>query len=231
MPAFDFKIRYLKVGSKVFFEENTLRVWEDQWLGAPEIVKSRLESRFDLNPTLPARVCEVRRINQSESEAFLNKNHLQKSAGAKLKYGLFLPQRYFRLLLSKGYVFDNQRELLVAVMTFTAGKKYYIGNEIVNSFELVRFGTLTNLNVIGGFTKLMRFFVNEKNPGNIMTYVDADWSDGQNFKKMGFEFIEKTQPVYYKIGSHYERITVTGEEAFDVYNSGSLKFIKNGLQQ
>lgn len=132
---------------------------------------------------------------------------------------------------SKGFAFDNRKELLVAVMTFAGGKKYYFGNEIVNSFEMVRFATLVKLNVIGGFTKMLRFFVNEKNPGNIMTYVDADWSDGQNFTKMGFEFIEKTPPVYYKLRKNHERIQVMKTEDYDVYNSGSLKFIKNGLQQ
>ncbi|MBK9934169.1 MAG: hypothetical protein IPP61_20800 [Cytophagaceae bacterium] len=225
----DLSIRFLFKNSTLFFDPKTIRIWKDQWDLAPEIIKSRLKSRFGLNFTLPARVCKVKRITKLVSDDFLNLNHLQKSTGAKLKYGLFLPNKYFRLLKNDFQFIDNEEEILVAVMTFSAAKKYYFGTEIVNSFELVRFGTLPYFNIVGGFSKLMRFFVNEKKPGNIMTYVDADWSDGQNFLKMGFKFIESTGPVFYKMGNNNERIPVAKADDFDVYNSGSLKFIKNGF--
>lgn len=200
-----------------------INIWKDQWKKHPEIVISRLSSVLGLNLKLPARVCKVRRINQHIAEEFLNKNHLQQSIGAKLKYGLYLPRAYFRLL-PKGFRQDSE-ELLLAVMTFSGAKKYYLEDKIVLSFELIRFSNLGGFNIVGGFTKMLRHFIKEKTPGNIMTYIDADWSDGENFSKLGFELIEKTSPMYFRLDDNGNRIKVKNAIEANVMNSGSYKYI------
>lgn len=200
-----------------------VNIWKDQWEKHPEIVISRLSSLLGLNPKLPARVCKVRRINQHIAEEFLNKNHLQQSIGAKLKYGLYLPKAYYRLL-PKGLVSDSE-ELLLAVMTFSGAKKYYLEDKIVLSFELIRFSNLNGFNIVGGFSKMLKHFIQEKTPGNIMTYIDADWSDGENFSKLGFELKEKTSPMYFRLDENQNRIKVKYADEADVMNSGSFKYI------
>ncbi len=200
-----------------------INIWKDQWEKHPEVVISRLSSVLGLNLKLPARVCKVRRINQHIAEDFLNINHLQQSIGAKLKYGLYLPKSYFRLL-PNGLV-QNSEELLLAVMTFSGAKKYYLGEKIVLSYELIRFSNLNGFNIVGGFTKMMRYFIKEKTPGNIMTYIDADWSDGENFAKLGFELKDKTPPMYFQLDENYIRIKVKDANEADVMNSGSYKYI------
>lgn len=200
-----------------------INVWKDQWLKHPEIVISRLSSVLGLNQKLPARVCSVRRINQPTAQDFLNQNHLQQSIGAKLKYGLYLPKNYFRLLPA-AFKPDSD-ELLMAVMTFSGSKKYYLEDQIVLSYELIRFATLNGFNVVGGFSKLLRFFVKEKTPGNIMTYIDADWTDGENFSKLGFELVEKNTPLYFALDEKMNRVKVQDKNDAAVTNSGSYKYI------
>lgn len=200
-----------------------INIWKDQWEKHPEIVISRLSSVLGLNLKLPARVCKVRRINQHIAEEFLNRNHLQQSIGAKLKYGLYLPKAYYRLLPT-GFVPDSE-EILLAVMTFSGAKKYYLEDKIVLSFELIRFSNLNGFNILGGFTKMLRHFIQEKTPGNIMTYIDADWSNGENFSKLGFELKEKTSPMYFRLDENDNRVKVKDADEADVMNSGSFKYI------
>ena len=218
------KIKYLE---RILNEEPPcefmILVWFDQWQNYPEIVMSRLVSALGLNSKLPARVCKVRRIDQTLAIDFLNKNHLQQSSGAKIKLGLFLPKVYFRLLEDVSNLPDA--ELLVAVMTFSGSKKFYLEDNIVQSYELIRFSNLVGLNVVGGFSKMLKYFVNEKKPGNIMTYVDADWSDGTNFVKLGFELKEKMSPIFFKLDEYNKRVKIDDQMGADVVNSGSYKYI------
>ncbi len=200
-----------------------INIWKDQWEKHPEIVISRLNSVLGFNSKLPARVCKVRRINQHIAEEFLNNNHLQQSIGAKLKYGLYLPKPYHRLL-PNGFVSDSD-ELLLAVMTFSGSKKYYLEDNIVHSFELIRFANLNGFNIIGGYTKMLKHFIQEKTPGNIMTYIDADWSDGKKISKLGFELIAKTSPMYFQLDENHNRVKVKNVNEAEVVNSGSFKYI------
>lgn len=242
LPVFCFKIYFMNAfenGQFIqYFHENNndkklkeIYVWADQWHSARPIVISRLNSLLGLNFKLPARVFSIKRIDRIVSDDFLNTNHLQFAVNSKIKYGLYLPKRYFRLL-GKTQEFDEKKhEILFAVMTFSSPKKFFEENKVILSYELIRFATKNGFNIIGGFSKMLRFFIDEKIPGNIMTYIDADWSDGEGFKKMGFKFIEKTKPMYFKLDDNTKRILVNNEQDANVINTGSLKFIYNNIEQ
>lgn len=207
-----------------------INIWEDLWLNAKEIIISRINSIFGLNHKIPARVCKIKRIEKKEAENFLNQNHLQNYVGAKLKYGLFLPLKHFRLLpdsLEK----INETDRLIGVMTFSNPKNYYIDNQTIASFELVRFATLINFNVQGAFTKFLKHFIHDKKPGNIMTYIDKDWSDGLNFRKFGFEIISETEPMHFNLNENGSRILSIEKEDWQVKNSGSIKFILSDFER
>ncbi|MCP9770821.1 hypothetical protein EGI22_23195 [Lacihabitans sp. LS3-19] len=221
-----FIVQYFEGISEIIeSSENKLQinVWKDQWENFPEVVMSRLQSLLSENQKLPARVCKVRRIDKRHAEAFLNENHLQQYAGGKIKYGLFLPKNYFRLL-PEAFLKDSE-EILVAVMTFSGGKKFYFGDKTEQSFELIRFASLNGLNVVGGFSKLLKFFVDDKKPGNIMTYIDADWSNGASFGKLGFVLEATMPPNFYILDGTQRRALTENVDEATVKNSGSFKYI------
>jgi len=200
-----------------------VRIWEDQWLYKKAVICSRLTSLSGRNQKLPGRVCQVRRIDKVEAQAFLDKNHLQGYVSSKVKYGLFVPQRYYRLFAGLSHDFDLSREeTLVAVMTFSNPKKFYLDDRIVDSYEMIRFGTAMNFSVVGGLNKLLNHFMKEKKSGNVMTYADADWSDGSTYQKMGFKMTEILPPISFRLNENNER---ERSENGDIYNSGSLKLI------
>ena len=80
---------------------------------------------------------------------------------------------------------------LVAVMTFGKprfNKKF--------SWELIRYATLFNFNIVGGAGKLLNYFKHNYS-GSIITYADRRWSEGNLYKKLGFDFKGYTKPNYF----------------------------------
>jgi hypothetical protein len=89
-------------------------------------------------------------------------------------------------------------------MTF-GKKRKSLGNKIINNneYELVRFSNKKFTNVVGGFSKMLNFFIKKYNPSKIETFADIRWS-GINYlrtvyHKNGFKFIGKTPPNYWYI--------------------------------
>jgi hypothetical protein len=86
-----------------------------------------------------------------------------------------------------------------------------------------------NLNVVGGFSKLLKYFIKYYNPIRIISYADIRWS-GLNIKetvyfKNGFNHLNNTPPNYWyiKVGdcsNRYHRFTfrkdILLKEGYDV---------------
>lgn len=218
--------------SNEFSQKNLklIHLWEDVWQSKEAIVKSRLLSLLGKSETIPARLTQVRRIDKPVLDKFLAVNHLQGAVGAKLKYGLFLPKRYFRVIdFNKHKLSENSEEILMAVASFSNAKKIIRGGEEFRSYELIRFANLRGFTVVGGLNKLLKNFIDEQNPDDIMTYADSDWSDGKNYEKIGFERIEQTPPLAFEIDSQILMRKLLGQNSEQprIYNSGNWKFLMN----
>lgn len=192
-------------------EKKGIRIWEKQWRFQKDIVQSRIKLRLGLLPTLPGRVCKIRRIDKHTADHFLDLHHLQGTTTSKLKYGLYLPQTYLRLW--KGEEVD---EVLVGVMTFSGARNFRDGSK---SCELIRFCTHKDVQVIGAFTKLFAYFRIEKEPGSVMTYVDLEWWNQKIYPQ--FEIDSQLDPIPFGI-SDDGRWNGNGK---DYENKGSLKLI------
>jgi hypothetical protein len=108
--------------------------------------------------------------------SFLDENHIQGYANSNLKLGLY-----------------NDGEL-VAIMTFDhfEGRKKMNNNE----WNLNRFCNKLNYSVIGGASKLFKYFVNNYDVNRIISYADLDWSRGNLYEKLGFKKISESNPDY-----------------------------------
>lgn len=132
------------------------------------IVKSRILQLLGKSEKIYARKTIVKEISWPKD--FLNENHIQ-GAGAPTShnFGLFYK--------------DN----LVAVMTFA--KPRFSSNQ---EFELVRYCSKLNTTVIGGASKLLKFF----DPPSVISYAARDWSTGNLYKQLGFTLSHTTEPGY-----------------------------------
>jgi len=152
-----------------------LHIFENEWNENKEIWKSVIKSKLKLNEKLGARKCIIQEVTNNESKKFLDNNHLQGNVHSSLKYGLFY------------------NDTLVSLLTISKSRfnKNY-------DWEITRYCNKKNLNVIGGFSKLLKYFM-KNHKGSIITYADKRYSTGELYKKNGFIELIDSPPNYFYI--------------------------------
>lgn len=205
-------------------EEQILFLWEDQWIHQKEIVRSRLQSFAGQTIKIHGRETRCQRIDKKSYIDFLTNNHLQVPTNAKFKYGLFKENK------------------IVAIAGFSSPRKYYRDEIQSKSSELIRFCNLKGHTVIGGFDKILKYFINEHDVDDIMSYADRDWSNGHSYEKLGFSKISNTPAssfwihqkdliriyphlAYTQLGSDDEN-ELLSKGYQQIVNSGNIKYIK-----
>lgn len=154
-----------------------VQLWEDVWHTRQEQVIGRVKSLLGLNKRLHGRKGLIRVITQKQADDFLNDNHIQGSAKAKHRFALDIGGQ------------------IVAVVTFSHVRIMKRISAEYQSVELIRFATLIGFTVTGGFTKLLKHFINMIAPSDVMSYADRDWSLGNAYEQSGFKLVEITPPA------------------------------------
>lgn len=157
-----------------------IHIFEDEWLNKKNIVLSILNNKIGLNQEkLYARKCEVRIITNKEVKDFLIENHIQGYAVSSVNVGLFHGGN------------------LVSVMTFGKGRVSMNANK--TEWEMVRFANKLNHNIVGGASKLFKFFVRNYDAGTIHTFSDIRLFDGKLYEMLGFTRTHDTKPNYWYV--------------------------------
>lgn len=186
----------------------------DQVIREPEKMASLILSRLQLNQTVFARNCMVKRIDKKKAEDFLNRYHIMNATQSAYNLGLYY------------------KEELVALASFSKGRKMNRLEAHQRSFELIRFCCKSGITVTGGLTRLIKNFCIEKSAGDVMTYVDKQLSDGRSFINAGFKKHSETEPNYFLVNkSTFERMPANRNDRFDdthfylSHNSGNIKLV------
>lgn len=154
-------------------------IWEHDWVNPVKrnIIESQIRYKLKLiTNTIFARNTVVKPISAKISREFLTYNHIQGSTSAKYKYGLFSS--------------DN----LVAVMTFSGTR---FKDNTKDSVELIRFANKVNTVVTGGFSKLLKYAINDIKMKRIVSYANLDITESSSiYGSQGFTFVKSTGPGY-----------------------------------
>lgn len=210
-----------------------VHIWEDDWSNKNDIVKSIINNKLQkINNKIFARNCEIKIVNDNSIiRKFLNENHLQGFVASSIKIGLFY------------------NDELVSLMTFGGCRKIMNSKNIDNEYELIRFCNKLNTVVVGGASKIFKFFISEFRPNSIVSYADRSYSNGNLYESLGFDFLNKTEPNYYYIVNGIRvyrfkfRKDVLVKQGYDknkseseimlerginkIYNAGNLKYFIN----
>ena len=156
-------------------------IFENEWLNSVKkrIWISLLRNKLKLIPkdnTIFARKCHIHVVSNAESKEFQSENHLQGYRSSRINLGLY---------------YQNE---LVSLMTFSK-PGFSKGYE----YELIRFCSKINHRVIGGASKLLKYFERNYNPTSIVTYANRRWSQGNLYNALGFEFKHFSDPNYFYI--------------------------------
>lgn len=208
-----------------------IHIYQDDWIYKQNIVKSRIINILNLTPNkIFGRKCKIKEIDDNKIlRIFLEYNHIQGFIGSQVKIGLF---------------YDNE---LLSLMTFGKQRKNLGSKHIEDTYELLRYCNKLNTNIVGGASKLFKYFIEKYNPKEIITYADRSWSNGNLYNQLGFDLVHKTQPNYYYVvdGIRKNRFNyrkdILIKNGFDpnksehdimlerkiyrIYDSGHLKFI------
>lgn len=137
-----------------------IQVWEDDWNLRKDIVKEHLKMVLGVSDRnrIGARSLTLRQIQFSEASDFLNTYHIQGSVGATYYIGGFF------------------RDQLVLVASFLKGD---------NQVTLSRYATSSN--VVGGHSKVMKFFRDTICALPVITFADLSFGDGNLYRVTGWE--------------------------------------------
>lgn len=159
-----------------------IHIFDIEWLTSTDLVKSRLANILAVTTNkIYARKCIVKSISKQEANSFFSTNHIQKNRSAPINIGLF---------------FNNE---IVSCMSFGIprfNKKY--------QYELIRFASKINTNVVGGATKIFSFFKKTYDPLSVISYSDVRWNTGRGYELLGFKFIHRSKPNYWYIHNQYK---------------------------
>lgn len=184
-----------------------LIVTEDRWRRQNETMRLRLLSHLEIFSQIYARNCEIRRIDKETAQAFLEVNHSYGDAACKYRYGLYLKRHTGHNAISAGttdVATGSERQslipgTLVAVATFSNARRWIKGDKTIRSYEWTRYASLPDARISGGMGKILKAFIKEMNPDDIMTYADLEWSEGKVYEQLGFTLEAARPPVAFSI--------------------------------
>lgn len=208
---------------------NLIHIWEDDWKNPTKkkIIQSRLSSLLGISNKIYGRKCVIKEIKAREARDFINVNHLMGYASSSIKIGLF---------------YEDE---LISVSTFGKSRNSIGKNE---GFELIRNCTKIGNNVLGGFSKMMKYFINNYSD-DIFSYADTDWTNLNKsvYSENGFSLVRHTTPGYFwviggkrkhRVGFQKHKLVkkganpilseaeiMHGEGYYRLFDSGNLKFI------
>jgi hypothetical protein len=177
-----------------------------------------LRHRLKLSEKIYARNCIIKELQTKEEiklrSKFINENHIQGNSGSTIKLGLFL----------------KDSEALVSVMTFGIPRYQKISK---NSYELIRFCSLKNNIVIGGASKLLKYFISNYKPDNIISYANRNFSSSLSnvYKVLGFDKINTNISNLKIINtnntniSKFNRQSFTKEKTKKIFKLNNIEYI------
>ena len=197
-----------------------IQIWEDQWHNKKDIIKDILKARLGVvSSKIYARNCTIKQIDNKSYKNFCNSNHIQGYRPATVKLGLFY------------------NEKLVQIASFNLCRNYG-KRKVKYEWEWIRGCIASNNVVIGGTSKLLKYFIKEYNPESILCYADANLFNGNGYDKSGFDFVGYTGPdKFYIENNNLIRHTrnpykykdfkdkVKSGKYMECYGAGSMKFV------
>lgn len=178
-----------------------IHIFEDEWMYKQDIWKSMLANILGFTKNkIYARKCVVKEVDLTEGNDFLTNNHIQGVCPSKIKLGLYY------------------NDELVSLMTFGKSRNSIGSNK--HEWELLRFCNKLNTVVVGGASKLFKYFIKTYSPNNIISYADRRFSIGNLYDKLGFTLYNKSRPSYYYVigNKRKNRINFQKAKLVEKYN-------------
>lgn len=205
-------------------------LYEDDWGFRQDTVKHTLKHLLGVSDkTIYARKTTIKQHKLPDVKEFYNKYHMQ---GAPYQGDIIYA------------LYDSDE--MVACMTFSKPSSER-GNISTGRYELLRYAC--RYSVVGGASKLFKYFIKEHKPDSVVSYSDDSMFSGKMYEILDFVVTGKVKPDYKvidgkrrahkssfrrdslekRLGSRFdpslsERENCHNNELFRIYNAGLTKW-------
>ncbi len=162
-------IKCQKLGIKL------IHIYEYEWYTNQNKIKQLLNISLNNFSKIFARQCKIRVITDNIAKIFNENNNLQGHKQAQITYGLFY------------------QNTLIQIMSFS--RINVNQNNLYNTeWEIVRECSISNTVVIGGISKLFKYFIKIFKPSKIISYCDFNKFNGKSLEILGMSCVSYTDP-------------------------------------
>jgi hypothetical protein len=145
-------------------------IWEDDWIFKNEICKSIIKNKIGIAiDKIGARKCELRKVDNKTATDFLEQNHILGSCKSTVKIGLY------------------HLDILQCLMCFTKREGFW---------TLDRFCNVLEKQILGGASKIFKYFIETEKPDKVISFSDNSMFDGSIYEKLDFKFVSETSVNY-----------------------------------
>lgn len=152
-----------------------------EWASRKEQILSMIRNILGKTKTkIYARKTEIFELDNKTCCEFLEENHLQGFTNASVRLGL------------------KYNGELVSVMTFNKirGTIGYTDSVTENTYELSRFCNRLNMSVVGGASKLFKYFKDHYDFDEVISFADIAHVKGNLYETLGFKAVNVSDPSY-----------------------------------
>lgn len=134
---------------------------------------------------------KIKSLNLNEAFFYYLINILTKFTILFNKFLEFFTEGFVSSSIKLGLYFEDN---LVSLMTFDhfEGRK----SMNINEWNLSRFCSKLGHNVVGGASKLLKYFIKVYKPIRIISFADKSWSNGNLYNTLGFKLKSESYPNY-----------------------------------
>lgn len=160
--------------SKSYHQEKTIlaqksdisliQIWEDDWSYKRTVVESIIKRRLGLCDLYDVNKCQIKDINIYEAKDFIKHNDLCEYIESDINLGLY------------------HNNMLISILTL---KKYN-----TSDYEICNFSIKNNMNVNGGFQKLLNYFIDIYYPSKITAKISLDLNSEHIYIENGFKNVK-----------------------------------------
>lgn len=157
-----------------------VHIFEDEWLEHRDIVEDKLKAILKTPATkYYARKLTVKEVPKKDARDFLEANHIQGGTQMSVSVGLY----------------DGDK--LLAVQSFCK----YTRKNIPGAWELVRYATLLGTQIVGGFSRCLKWFERNYSPKEVISFADLRWCDRDEnvYLANGFEPTGEVEKKYWYV--------------------------------
>jgi ssDNA-binding Zn-finger/Zn-ribbon topoisomerase 1 len=138
-----------------------IQIWDVEWEKHQTACKDIIAFALGkIDKRIYARQCSIRNISTQESNIFLDTNHIQGKCQAHYRIGLFF------------------KDILIGVQCYTENTS--------KKWTLTRTSFTAGYQIIGGISRMFRFFVKINNPDEVVDYTDRRLFVASGHYQMGF---------------------------------------------